>query len=96
MIINIIKKAHAHGAGGCVGRHIKSDLAPFARGLGGFSVGSTQRFGVPLGFGGPRAYFATSRGYARKIPVALLGDQRQVWSNVLQIGPTNARATHSS
>ncbi len=74
-----IKKAHAAGAKAVVSADLLSlTLLKSPGELGAdICVGSAQRFGVPMGFGGPHAAFlATSDEYKRLMPgaITLLND----------------------
>ncbi len=46
-------------------------------------VGNTQRFGIPLGYGGPHAgYFATKETYKRSIPGRIIGVTKDMNNNM--------------
>ncbi len=75
-IKSFIEKANAQNIKVAVAADILSLVKLEAPGKFGADVvvGTTQRFGIPMGYGGPHAaYFATKEAYKRDIPGRIIG-----------------------
>jgi glycine dehydrogenase len=73
---DFIAKAHANDIKVAVGADILSLVSLTPPGEMGADVvyGTTQRFGIPLGYGGPHAaYFASKEEYKRSMPGRIIG-----------------------
>jgi glycine dehydrogenase len=72
----IVEKAHSAGAMVAVAADLLSLTLLTPPGEWGADIvfGSTQRFGIPMGYGGPHAaYFATRDEYKRQMPGRIIG-----------------------
>ncbi len=73
---NFVQKAKANGTAVAVAADLLSLVLLTPPGEWGADVvvGTTQRFGIPLGYGGPHAaFFATRAAYKRNIPGRIIG-----------------------
>ncbi|APX99384.1 aminomethyl-transferring glycine dehydrogenase [Lacinutrix venerupis] len=83
-IKSFIEKANAENIKVAVAADILSLVKLEAPGKFGADVvvGTTQRFGIPMGYGGPHAaYFATKEAYKRDVPGRIIGVTKDVNNN---------------
>ncbi|MBH09752.1 MAG: glycine dehydrogenase (aminomethyl-transferring) [Candidatus Marinimicrobia bacterium] len=84
-ISSICQDAHQNKAYICVATDLLAltMLKPPGEMGADVAVGNTQRFGVPMGYGGPHAaFFSTREKFKRKIPGRIIGVSKDIHGNL--------------
>lgn len=92
-----VEKAHEHNALVAVAADILSLalLSPPGDWGADIAVGSSQRFGLPMGYGGPHAgYFATREKFKRSVPGRLIGVSKDKHGNYAMRMALQTREQH--
>ncbi len=96
-LTDVIDRIHTAGGKVCVGTDLLACvlLKPPGEMGADLAIGNSQRFGVPLGFGGPHAAFLTSKqDLTRHLPGRIIGVSKDAAGNVAYRMSLQTREQH--